>query len=149
MKLYKTQTAFTLIEVLVVLAIVALVLSVIPPMFENVIDNSRIKTASRQLAAGLKATRIKAINSREDEKLILDTDNFIYSVGEVSKSLDLPDSAAILLTTAQSEQIDEHTGGIRFFADGSSTGGQIKISMNDLEYSVDVNWLTGKVSITP
>lgn len=140
---------FTLIEILIVLGIAGLMLAVVSPMLGNVIDNSQVKSATRHLAAGLKTVRLMAINSREEATLILDTENRTYRIGGVEKSLNLPDESGLLMTTAQSEQIDEHTGAIRFFADGSSTGGQIKLSLNRFEYFVDVNWLTGKVSITP
>ena len=46
--------AFTLIELIVVLVIIGLLLAVIPPMMSNVIANSQVKNATRQLAAGLK-----------------------------------------------------------------------------------------------
>lgn len=140
---------FTLIEILIVLGIIGLMLAVVTPMLGNVIDNSQVKSATRHLAAGLKTARLMAINSKEEATLVLDTENRTYTIGDVEKQLSLPDGSSLLLTTARSEQIDEYTGAIRFFADGSSSGGQIKLSLNRFEYFVDVNWLTGKVSITP
>ena len=144
------QNGFTLIEMLVVLAIIAAMLAIVPPMLGNSIDHSRIKSASRQLAAGLKLARVDAINSRKETTLVLDTKHRTYKLENKEKKLNLPKEAGLLLTTAKSEQLDEHTGAIRFFTDGSSTGGQIKLSLKDqFEYLVNVNWLTGKVTITP
>ena len=141
---------FTLVEMLVVLGIIAAMLAIVPPMLGNTIDHSRIKSATRQLAAELKLARSEAINSRKETTLILDTMLRTYQLGDAKRKLSLPDDASLLLTTAQSEQLDEHTGAIRFFIDGSSTGGQIKLSLDDrFKYFVDVNWLTGKVTITP
>jgi len=141
---------FTLVEMLVVLGIVAMMLAVVPPMLSNSIDHSRVKSATRQLAAGLKQARIKAINSREEATLELDTSNGSFHLDDMDKSLGLPADASLLLTTAQTEQLNDHSGAIRFFPDGSSTGGQIKISLKDrFEFIVDINWLTGKVTITP
>jgi general secretion pathway protein H len=42
---------------------------------------------------------------------------------------------------------DEAAGSIRFFPDGSSTGGRVMIAAGNEKLSVDVNWLTGRVSI--
>lgn len=144
------KPGFTLVEMLVVLGIIAMMLAVVPPMLGNSIDHSRIKSATRQLAAGLKLARVEAINSREETTLVLDTDSGTYQLGDIHKKLTLPGDSRLMLTTARSEQLDEHTGAIRFFTDGSSTGGRIKLSLEDrYEYVVDVNWLTGKVTITP
>jgi hypothetical protein len=38
-------------------------------------------------------------------------------------------------------------GQIRFFPDGSSTGGRIGLSRNDRRAAVAVDWLTGLVSV--
>lgn len=141
---------FTLIEMLVVLAIIAAMLAIVPPLLGNSIDHSRVKSAARELAAGLKLARNEAINSRTETTLVLDTKHGTYKLKNREKKLNLPDDASLLLTTARSEQLDENTGAIRFFTDGSSTGGQIKLSLKDrFEYLIDVNWLTGKVTITP
>ena len=43
--------------------------------------------------------------------------------------------------------IDETRGGIRFFPDGSSTGGYIALADDKTEYRVKVDWLTGHISI--
>jgi len=81
--------------------------------------------------------------------LILDVENKTYSVANKNKKLTLPDDTTLTLTTAQSEQISDNIGAIRFFADGSSTGGRIKLGYKRSEYLIDVNWLTGKVTINP
>ena len=38
-------------------------------------------------------------------------------------------------------------GAIRFYPDGSSTGGRITVSSGERKFLVDVDWLTGRVSI--
>ncbi len=139
----------TLIELLIVLVIVALALAVVTPMLDSVISNSQVKTATRHLAAGLKTARNKAINMKEEITLTLDVEKNTYTIGDKNRELNLPDDTILTLTTAQSEQISEKQGAIRFFTDGSSTGGQVKLSHNNAEYVVDVNWLTGKVTIYP
>jgi general secretion pathway protein H len=119
-------------------------------MLGNTIDHSRVKSATRELAAGLQAARMQAINSRAEATLVLNTELKTYKVDDREKRLQLPTASGLLLTTAESEQIDEYSGAIRFYPDGSSTGGQIKLSLPDrVAYDIDVNWLTGNVTITP
>ena len=54
---------------------------------------------------------------------------------------------ALKLYTAQEELIDNATGNIRFFPDGSSTGGHITVSGPKLAYRINVDWLTGAIAI--
>ena len=51
---------------------------------------------------------------------------------------------AVLLLAACSEQ---DTGAIRFFPDGSSTGGRVTLMVGERSYAVDVDWLTGRVRV--
>ena len=52
-----------------------------------------------------------------------------------------------MLFTARSEQLSEKGGAIRFFPDGSSTGGRITLSIDSMRYLVNVDWLTGRVKV--
>ena len=58
-----------------------------------------------------------------------------------------PEGIELKLLTAQTEVESERKGAIRFYADGSSTGGRITVSAGERKYLVDVDWLTGRVSI--
>jgi general secretion pathway protein H len=51
------------------------------------------------------------------------------------------------LETARSELVDAGSGQIRFFPDGSSTGGRITVMMQEQRAEVVVDWLTGQVDI--
>lgn len=150
MTIFSRKTfGFTLVEILVVVVIAGLMLAVVPAALSKVIPSSQVKSAARYLAASLKSTRNQAVISHEEKTLILNVEDKTYTVDKKKRTLDLPEDTSLTLITAKSEQIDENIGAIRFFTDGSSTGGQIKIGYKQFEYFVDVNWLTGKVSITP
>ena len=150
---------FTLLEVLVVLVIMALILVVVPPFLPNVMASTHVKSAARELAASLKTARSQAIDHQSETTLVVNVDQESYMLTEGSdnlnsnnqtyKNLVLPDAADLSLITADSEKLSEHEGQIRFFPDGSSTGGQIKLAFKDQEYLVNVHWLTGRVRITP
>ena len=145
----KLNSGFTLIELLVVLAIATLLLAVVPPMLNNVIGSAQVKSATRHLAAGLKTARSKAISTQQEVTLAVDVKNNSFALLEKRKQLNLPDDSSIVLTTAKSEQLSDTEGAFRFCPDGSSTGGRIALSHDPFEYFIDINWLTGKVSISP
>jgi general secretion pathway protein H len=142
----KFNNAFTLIELMVVLAIIGLLMAVVAPRLPGVLDSTRVKSAVREITANLKASRSNAVTSSTDEVLIFNVENKTYGNDENNKTLDLPDDVKMSLITAETEQLSDDEGGIRFYKDGSSTGGQVKLEYKNNEYVVDVNWLTGKVN---
>jgi general secretion pathway protein H len=55
----------------------------------------------------------------------------------------------VTLDVAQSQIEDDGTqGAIRFFPDGSSTGGRITLEISEIKRQLDINWLTGQVEIS-
>jgi len=59
----------------------------------------------------------------------------------------LPSRLDLSLFTAQSELVRDQTGSIRFFPDGSSTGGRVTLAAGDSKLAVDVDWVTGRVTL--
>jgi general secretion pathway protein H len=143
----RRNAGFTLIEVIVVLVIgaiaYALVLGV-PMRGASIYD---LKSAARTLASGLRQAQTTAMATRRDTLLTLDMDAREFVVPGVADARKLPQSIDLKLYTAQSEVASEKRGSIRFYPDGSSTGGRITVSSGERKFLVDVDWLTGRVSI--
>jgi len=136
---------FTLLELLVVLALVALALTLVPPMFSRGVPGAELKAAARQVAAGLTEGRSRAIASNAQVAVAVDVEAHSLRVGEAPARA-LPATLSLTLVTAESERLDENRGSIRFFPDGGSTGGRVSLSLGDRSYDVTVDWLTGRVS---
>jgi len=49
------QGGFTLLELMVVLAIAAIMMTVVPPLLSSALPGAQLKSAARQLAAGLRS----------------------------------------------------------------------------------------------
>jgi general secretion pathway protein H len=145
----KLSTGFTLMEMLVGLAILTLALTLVPPLFTNVITSTQIKSATRILAASLKQVRSEAISKQTETTLTLDVESQQFAVGVKLRSLDLPKDTRLTLIAADTEQLSAQQAAIRFFPDGSSTGGRIELSHLRNQYRIDVNWLTGTITISP
>ncbi|MAM71678.1 MAG: type II secretion system protein GspH [Gammaproteobacteria bacterium] len=143
----RSVAGYTLIEVLVSLAIVALITSVSIPFFSPVIDNYQVKGAAQEITDSLKLTRQQAMLDNTDYAFILNVKDFSYQSPVKSKKLKAPENVEINLITADSELVDENIGAIRFFHDGSSTGGTITLSLNNKQYAITINWLTGHISM--
>ncbi len=141
------QHGFTLLEILVALVIGVLLVALVPPLLSGMSGATELRGAARQLAAGLRSARNEAITRQHEAVLTLDLAQHRFGVSGDPREIKLPDGVAIKLYTAQSELIDGATGNIRFFPDGSSTGGAIAVSGPKLTYRVNVDWLTGAIAI--
>lgn len=139
---------FTLIELLVVLVIIGLAYSLVPPLFSSGVSGAELKAATRQLAAGLRKARSDAITRRTDVALALDVEQRKFNITSDSRMYSLSRKVDVNLQTAQSELFSGQTGAIRFFPDGSSTGGRVTLTAGNLKYQVDVDWMTGRVAIS-
>ncbi|MBL8251638.1 MAG: GspH/FimT family protein [Candidatus Competibacter sp.] len=141
------QRGFTLLELLVVLVIAVLLVSLTPPLLSGLSGSTELRGAARQLAAGLRLARNDAVTRQREAVLTLDLAQHRFAVSGDSRKIALPESLALRLYSAQSELSSQTTGSIRFFPDGSSTGGAITVSGPKLAYRVNVDWLTGAVAI--
>lgn len=141
------QHGFTLLELLVVLVIAVLLVAVVPPLISGMSGATELRSAARQVAAGLRFARNEAVTRQREAVLTLDLSKHRFAVSGDPREIALPESLSLHLYTAQSELLDQATGNIRFFPDGSSTGGAVTVSSPKLAYRINVDWLTGAIAI--
>ncbi|RUL64465.1 type II secretion system protein GspH [Dyella dinghuensis] len=108
--------------------------------------SARINAAAGELAASLRATRTQAIVHGQQRIFQIDTSNATYS-GTDKRDVRLPKGLDLSVTSAASDQSSGDVARIRFFPDGSSTGGRITLRSGRREWHVNVSWLTGAISI--
>jgi general secretion pathway protein H len=143
----KIQRGFTLVELLVVMVVIGLAYSLVPPLFSSGASSAELKAAARQIATGLRRARSEAISKRQEAVLELDIRQHTFRITGDGHTYKLPHQVDVALHTAQSEVQDMQAGSIRFYPDGSSTGGRINLAGNGQNYQVDVDWMTGRVTI--
>lgn len=139
--------AFTLIELLVVLVIITLVLALTPVFLTSGAPTADLKSAAREIASAVRITQSEAIKQNREVVFVLDVDARRYTVGKDLRQGELSRDLTLELFTAQGERLNNARAGIRFFPDGSSTGGRITVAHGTRSYKVAINWLTGKVVI--
>jgi general secretion pathway protein H len=138
---------FTLLELIVVLAIIGLVLALIPGLMLRSQPGLDVEVAARALADGLRQTRSQAMLSNREEVFSLDVEQRLFRAGRDQPLKQLDRTIELHLYTAAAELIGAESGQIRFFPDGSSTGGAIGLARGDQHSRVSVDWLTGQVEI--
>ena len=143
----KRERGFTLLEIIVVLVIGAAVYAIILSAPLGKASAGDLKAAARTLASGLRQAQTTAMATRRDAVLTLDVESreFVTTIDPHPRKL--PDNLELKLFAAQSEVTSDRRGSIRFYPDGSSTGGRITVASGERKYLVDVDWLTGRVSI--
>lgn len=137
---------FTLVELIVVLVIVSLMLALVGTSISRSVSGAEMRSAARKVAASLRYTRTRAILSKSEKVFLVDIENHTYQAPE-RKVEKLPEGMNVELNTARSELTSESVGGIRFYPDGGSTGGNVRLEANGRVYQVNVAWLTGEASV--
>jgi general secretion pathway protein H len=141
----REPNGLTLIETMVALAIMGFILTLALPMISGGQGRADLRTAADTISGALRAVRSRAIAQNHEEVFLVDTDRAQYHASG-AEPVSLPRNIKLMLFTTTQEQIAAGVGAIRFYSDGSSTGGGVSLIKGDARYDVLVNWLTGRVS---
>ena len=137
----------TLLEILIVIALMAIIAGFVIPMFSGPVSTSELRASARQLAAGLRLARSEALAERRETFLVVDVAGKRFKVDRDPAEHNLSSKVDIKLFTAQNDLVSDNIGSIRFFPDGGSNGGRITVASGERKFDVDVDWLTGRVAI--
>jgi len=155
--IFKTA-GFTLLELLVVLAIAGMLVALVPAAVSAVVPGTKARVAALDLASTLRDARNLAISQSTPVDVEFDLESASYSIVG-SPIQDLPRGMALVLQersgyvsgtrrVARYPFDREKTYTLRFFPDGSSNGIRARLGPADGGYIVTVNWLLGGASIT-
>lgn len=139
---------FTLIELLVVMAIVGIMVVSVASNIGGGSPSTVLNGAAREVASALRYARGHAMTHRKESTFQFDLDENTYQVTDKAKEYVLSKDIEVTLDVAQSQAQDSRRGAIRFFPDGSSTGGRVTLEIGETKRQLDVNWLTGQVEIS-
>ena len=142
-----TKAGFSLLELLLVLVILAVVAAISAPALLRSGSVVELKAVVRSLAAGMRYTRGQAIAQHRELQLHFDLEQRKVTYPAGGRVQQLPAFIALKLFTARRELDSESSGSIRFFPDGSSTGGRVTLSTETASYLVDVDWFTGRIRV--
>jgi general secretion pathway protein H len=138
---------FTLIELTVVLLLMGLITALAAPNFNGRWQEMQARRCVREMAAEFRQARNHAMSAQVETLVRIDLANRSLVSSADGRARALPAGVSIDVIAAGSETVGERVSGIRFYPDGSASGGRVSVSTGRARLSVDVNWLTGKVSI--
>ncbi|MBV8651167.1 MAG: GspH/FimT family pseudopilin [Alphaproteobacteria bacterium] len=140
------SAGFTLIELMVCLAILAVIIALLPPLLGRARDSAALAEAARSLTASLRETRQQAIATGRAERFAIDLSTGTFRGGE-GKVQHLPGGIGLSLVTTADERLNDRSGAILFFPDGSSTGGGLSLVRDTRRHDIQVDWLTGRITL--
>ncbi|MGZ8136444.1 MAG: GspH/FimT family pseudopilin [Methylococcaceae bacterium] len=141
------QQGFTLIELIVVLVIMVLGFSAIAINISSGNASTEVTAAAREIVSALRYARGQALISHQEITVTFDLAENSYTLSNRSEIYPISKAIDITVVTAQSELTGQEQGNIRFFPDGSCTGGRVTVERDNTVRQIDINWLTGQVEI--
>ena len=142
----RSNAGFTLLELIVVLAIVSLGYAAVGVNFSAGNDAMELKAAARDLSSGLRYIRSQAMLSHETATLDFNLSRNSYSLTGQNKIYTIPENIDVTVNTAKDE-LHDGIAHLRFFPDGSSIGGRITLEKKSHVQEININWLTGHVTL--
>ncbi|GJL80541.1 MAG: hypothetical protein DHS20C01_01750 [marine bacterium B5-7] len=122
-------------------------MAVLVPNIRIFDDSDNMAGFAGTLASDLRRMRTRAITTRMETVAEFDLSNRHYRIADLDDERHFPDGVIVKLKTARSEVTGEHVAGLKFFPDGSSTGGSVVISAPNFHREVQVDWLSGRVAV--
>ncbi len=142
-----TQSAFTLLELLVVLSISTLMLLLVAPRFDAVLPGLELRRSSTQLASTLRLARSKAIESQSTVTVEIDSRNNTYKVSGSKLVGHLSTATTILNSGEKNSRPKDSKIYVSFYPNGTASNTELLLKLNKSAYSINVEWLSGAVTI--
>ncbi|WP_085907093.1 GspH/FimT family protein [Kiloniella majae] len=139
---------FTLIELMVVLLVLGVVGVMAPVAWKAVMPGVTLRSEASEMSDLLRQLRAEAITNNKSAVFELDINEKSYRAGLLGVSQSLSKNIEVRFIAARDETAGGSVGGIRFYPDGSTTGGQITLSTpKGQSVLIRVDWLTGRVTV--
>jgi general secretion pathway protein H len=140
---------FTMLEMIAVLLVIALAAALAPAVLSSGVSTTQHRAAAREVAQMLRLARTEAVAKRVDVGVDFDLEQRTLQMPRATNKrvTKIPEGIEIKLTTTAVETKNEKQASVRFYPDGGATGGRVTLKVREREFRIDIDWLTGRVSI--
>jgi len=83
------KSGFTLIELIVTIAVLAIMASIAIPLFSGWLPGYRLKTAARDVYSNIQLAKLEAVKRNTDCTVTIDTDQNKYDISLINKTVSL------------------------------------------------------------
>jgi general secretion pathway protein H len=129
-----------------VMLIIALVASLAVTRMSGT-GRARLKALALETAALLRQERLGAVMTGRERQVSVDGEQRVL-VGDGGDMVALPRDVVLDILGIDALW-SERQAVVRFYPDGASTGAVLKLSREEAEYEIRVNWYTGGVAVAP
>ena len=145
---YSTDRAsgFTIIELIVVLLIVLLGMTVVGANFSKVSPALQLKTVGGEIVSALRFARTQAVSTQQAVSVRFNLYENTYQVQGQQQTFKLPEDLMLSLVILTKNYAGNEIASIMFYEDGSSSGAQVLLELDNYKKQIEVNWLTGKIT---
>lgn len=140
------QRGVSLIELIVVVVLIAATTALAASVMGVGLPGQQLRNASREMAAQLRYTRAQAIVTGKSQTFSVDARTREWQAPN-RRHGQVPSGISLVATGARIEQTRPDIVAIRFFPEGAATGGRIVLSRERAAWQIDVEWLTGEVTV--
>lgn len=138
----------SLLEMLLVVALIALVGLLTVGMFSRGTAGMQLRGAGKEMASQLRLARTQAIASGEPQRFIVTPARHHWQ-GAGGREGSVPPQLQMHFEGAAQLQETAGEGVIEFHPDGGSSGGLIGLRQGNARWTIRVGWLTGEVVSGP
>lgn len=142
------EAGFTLVEMLAVMVILALALGAVVVEMRGA-GVKPLRALAGETAAKLRDARALAIEQGREEVVVVDLAKGLIGRPGEGNALAIDPGTRVEITGAASEREGRDVAGVRFFPNGASTGGTIRLERGGEAHEVRVNWFTGRITVEP
>lgn len=137
---------FTLVELLVALAIGAMLVAVAAPAFDKMRESAQYRDTVRALLSDLRLARSTAVSTGTEVAFLVDLGRRSFGV-EAKPPTQFPASLQVRTTVAQASGSTADVASIRFLPSGGATGGSIDVLRpSGSGVRLQVDWFSGRVT---
>lgn len=133
MRLVTLQCGYTLIELIIVIAIIGLIAVVAEPVAARTIDAMQLRSDELIVVTQLRALQRNA--TARHHTITFDAETGLSTPDDL-KRLGLSGNAGLSIAEP-----------ISWFSDGTTTGGRLKLRRGSQSRTITVAWLTGSISV--
>lgn len=126
--------------------IMVAILGVAVPQFSRAMIYLELRKSTQEIAAILRQARSDSVAQSKSNALVLDSKNHVLLAAEDTRAYEWPADIDVEIVAVGNYGLEQDTT-IRFYPDGTASDSTLAVSARERSYTIQVNWLTGRVKV--